>query len=55
MIRYRMPAQAACAAFSDGRLSVTFREPIHGVAPGQAVVCYSQDLVIGGGTVTCAS
>jgi tRNA-uridine 2-sulfurtransferase len=55
MIRYRMPAQAARATFSDGRLRVTFDDPIHGVAPGQAVVCYSRDLVIGGGTVTCAS
>ena len=55
MIRYRMTAAGGRAAFSDGRLSVTFPEPIHGVAPGQAVVCYSQDLVIGGGTVTCAS
>jgi tRNA-uridine 2-sulfurtransferase len=55
MIRYRMVPQAAGATFSDGRLRVAFPEPIHGVAPGQAVVCYSQDLVIGGGTVTCAS
>ncbi len=55
MIRYRMPAQEARATFADGRLRVTFQAPIHGVAPGQAVVCYSQDRVIGGGTVTCAS
>jgi len=41
--------------FSDGWLRVEFDESLLGVAPGQAVVCYRDDLVIGGGTVACAS
>lgn len=55
MVRYRMSPLAARAAVSADRLSVVFDEPLSGVAPGQAVVCYRDDLVIGGGTVTCAS
>jgi tRNA-specific 2-thiouridylase len=34
-----------------GRLSVAFDEPQYGVAPGQAVVCYDQDRVLGGGWI----
>jgi tRNA-specific 2-thiouridylase len=55
MVRYRMQPQDASAEVVGDRLTVTFDEPLFGVAPGQAVVCYQGDLVIGGGTVTCAS
>jgi len=55
MVRYRMQPQRARAELSHGRLSIEFEEPLFGVAPGQAVVCYRDDLVIGGGTVACAS
>lgn len=55
MVRYRMQPQEATAELLGDRLTVTFDEPLHGVAPGQAVVCYRGDLVIGGGAVTCAS
>ena len=30
-------------------------QPLDGVAPGQAVVCYRGDVVLGGGTIACAS
>ena len=33
----------------DDGLHVRFDEPQHGVAPGQAVVCYDGDRVLGGG------
>jgi tRNA-specific 2-thiouridylase len=33
------------------RLRVTFDEPRYGVAPGQAVVCYDGDRVLGGGWI----
>jgi tRNA-specific 2-thiouridylase len=36
----------------DGaRLSCQFEEPQFGVAPGQAVVCYDGDQVLGGGWI----
>jgi tRNA-specific 2-thiouridylase len=55
MVRYRMRPEPACASTADDRLTVDFAGPLYGVAPGQAVVCYSDDRVIGGGTVACAS
>ena len=55
MVRYRMRPHPARVVFSDGWLRVEFDESLLGVAPGQAVVCYRDDLVIGGGTVACAS
>lgn len=51
-IRYnsqREPAEAQVLA--DGRLEVAFDEPRYGVAPGQAVVCYEGDQVLGGGWI----
>jgi tRNA-specific 2-thiouridylase len=36
---------------SAGRARVVFDEPRHGVAAGQAVVCYDQDRVLGGGWI----
>ncbi len=54
-VRYRMEPRPAHARIESGRLTVEFDEPLEGVAPGQAVVCYRGDMVIGGGTITCAS
>lgn len=52
MIRYNSRAAAATAiADSDGNLTVVFDEPCYGVAPGQAVVCYSGERVLGGGWI----
>ena len=51
-IRYN--AQAAPATVEilpDDRLSVRFDQPCYGVAPGQAVVCYDGDRVLGGGWI----
>jgi len=51
-IRYNSPATAATIEpLSSGLLKVTFEEPRHGVAPGQAVVCYDGDRVLGGGWI----
>jgi len=55
MVRYRMKPVAATASVRDGQLDVAFDEPLHGVAPGQAVVCYRGEEVAGGGTIACAS
>jgi len=51
-IRYNAQAAPAMAeVLADGRLSVAFDEPRYGVAPGQAVVCYEGDRVLGGGWI----
>ncbi len=51
-IRYQH-APAACTArvIDDDRLQVEFDEPQFGVAPGQAVVLYDGDRVLGGGWI----
>ena len=55
MVRYRMVPRQAKAHFDGSNLIVEFAEPLEGVSPGQAVVCYRGDIVIGGGTIQCAS
>lgn len=50
-IRYNSPAVPAIAKVVGDQLSVTFREPCYGVAPGQAVVCYRDAEVLGGGWI----
>ena len=51
-IRYNSEAAEAEAEQLDGdTLRVQFREPRHGIAPGQAVVCYDGDRVFGGGWI----
>jgi tRNA-specific 2-thiouridylase len=51
-IRYNSAASLATAErLSDGRLHIQFDKPCYGVAPGQAVVCYDGDRVLGGGWI----
>ncbi len=51
-IRYRSrPADATVELLPENRFRVRFEEPCYGVAPGQAAVCYWQDLVMGGGWI----
>jgi tRNA-specific 2-thiouridylase len=51
-IRYNSPRQpATCEVLPDERLRLVFDEPRHGVAPGQAVVCYDGARVLGGGWI----
>lgn len=51
-IRYNTPASSAVATLlEDNRLSVRFDEPQQGVAPGQAVVLFEDDRVLGGGWI----
>lgn len=54
-LRYRMAPVPAHAEFADDALEVALASPAEGVAPGQSVVCYRGDVVIGGGVITCAS
>ena len=51
-IRYRSrPVEATVEVLPGGRFRVDFREPRHGIAPGQAAVCYDGDRVLGGGWI----
>ena len=51
-IRYNSRAAKATAEIlPNNRLSIRFDAPQHGVAPGQAVVCYNDDQVLGGGWI----
>jgi len=51
-IRYNSPPAAASAELlPDRRLRVAFDEPRYGVAPGQAVVLYDGNVVLGGGWI----
>jgi len=51
-IRYNSAAQpATVTALPDDRLHAGFDEPQFGVAPGQAVVCYDEDCVLGSGWI----
>lgn len=54
-VRYRMTGAPATAALRGDRLEVTFDEPVRAVAPGQAVVCYEDDIVVGGGVIACTA
>ena len=54
-IRYNSAPQDATASVGELNgeqiLQVTFDQPVHGIAPGQAVVCYDGEMVIGGGWI----
>jgi len=51
-IRYQHRAAACTVDVAEaGRFCVTFDEPQYGVAPGQAVVLYDGDRVLGGGWI----
>ena len=51
-IRYRHKEQDATARLLEkDRLEVVFDEPQRAVTPGQAVVLYDKDVVVGGGTI----
>lgn len=51
-IRYlSKPAPATVTALPGNRLQVKLHEPRGGIAPGQVVVCYDGDRVLGGGWI----
>lgn len=54
-IRYMASDVPAKLMFmKDGRAKVLFKQPQRAVAPGQAVVFYHKDIVLGGGTIESA-
>jgi tRNA-specific 2-thiouridylase len=51
-IRYNSAARSAIASINtDGGLQIDFDEPCDAIAPGQAVVCFDGDVVLGGGWI----
>ncbi len=50
-VNYRARPQQATAVIAEGILRVTFDEPIRSAAPGQAIVLYQGDVVVGGATI----
>jgi len=51
-IRYRAPeAEAVLEPLADGRVKVTFARPLRDITPGQAVVFYQGEVVLGGGII----
>ena len=54
-IRYNAaPVPATARMVGEDRLEVRFADPQFAVAPGQAVVCYDGDVVLGGGWIDAA-
>ncbi|MBI1886314.1 MAG: tRNA 2-thiouridine(34) synthase MnmA [Chloroflexi bacterium] len=53
-IRYRSEPAPAVLTVRDGRAEVRFRRPQRAVTPGQAVVFYRGERVLGGGTIVKA-
>lgn len=51
---YRMKAQPGWARIEDHMLVMEFDEPQRAAAPGQALVLYDGDTVVGGGTIVSA-
>jgi tRNA-specific 2-thiouridylase len=49
--RYRAEPVAASARIEDDTLLLDLSSPLFGVAPGQAVVCYEEDRIVGGGVI----
>jgi tRNA-specific 2-thiouridylase len=50
-IRYKSPETAATVYTEADGVHVNFHQPQRAVSPGQAVVFYKNDEVIGGGTI----
>jgi len=34
---------------ADGNIQIDFNQPVRGITPGQAIVCYDDDILLGGG------
>ncbi len=50
-VRYRQKEEPCTYTVKDGRMEVLFDEPVSAITPGQSVVLYEADRVLGGGTV----
>lgn len=54
-IRYSaMPADATLTPYAEGKVHVSFSTPQRAVTPGQSIVFYDDDIVVGGGIIQTA-
>jgi tRNA-specific 2-thiouridylase len=53
-VRYRQKEEACVYEVADGVLTVTFDNPIAAITPGQSIVLYDGDRVLGGGVIRTA-
>ena len=53
-VNYRATPRKAVVRMKGEKLIATFEEPVRAVAPGQAMVLYRGDVVVGGGTIESA-
>jgi tRNA-specific 2-thiouridylase len=54
-VRYAHKSAACSAKLAGGLLHVTFEEPQESITPGQSIVLYDGDMVIGGGIIKYAT
>jgi tRNA-specific 2-thiouridylase len=54
-VRYHHPGAPCSVKAAGDRLAVTFGTPQRSVTPGQALVLYDGDEVLGGGWIECAA
>ncbi|STQ86016.1 tRNA 2-thiouridine(34) synthase MnmA [Helicobacter muridarum] len=50
-VRYRSTPSNAKIVISDDKIIASLEEPVYGVAKGQALVIYQDDIVLGGGVI----
>ena len=50
-VRYRQKEEPCSYSVREGMLEVVFRRPISAITPGQSVVLYDEETVLGGGTI----
>ena len=50
-VRYRSPKIKAYVTLQDGKITAKLEEGVYGLAAGQALVIYQDDLVLGGGWI----
>jgi tRNA-specific 2-thiouridylase len=50
-VRYRQKEEPCSFAVRDGMLEIVFHRPISAITPGQSVVLYDEETVLGGGTI----
>ncbi len=50
-VRYRSPEAEAYLEVRDEKALVQFKEPQRAIAPGQSVVFYQDETVVGGGII----